>query len=115
MPNDHNHDPFSPDAAVRVEPTNEGYGASTSGSGNEVSPPAPSPASAGESEPVKETFPAGTAVPTAEGSDVPEGTVKEVLAWVGDDKDKAQRALDAENATGDPRKSLVAELEERLA
>jgi hypothetical protein len=32
---------------------------------------------------------------------VPSGTTKEVTDWVGDDKDRAQRALDAEEAKGD--------------
>lgn len=46
---------------------------------------------------------------------VPEGTVKEVLEWVGEDKDRAQAALDAENATDEPRKSLIKELGEVLS
>lgn len=43
---------------------------------------------------------------------VPKGTSSELLAWVGGDKERAQRALDAENATSKPRKGLVEELEE---
>ena len=43
---------------------------------------------------------------------VPQGTVPEVLTWVGDDKDRAQKALDAENADDKPRKGLVKSLEE---
>lgn len=39
------------------------------------------------------------------------GNIAEVLAWVGDDKDKAQRALDSENAKSDARSTLVADLE----
>jgi hypothetical protein len=46
---------------------------------------------------------------------VPKGTTSELLSWVGDDKERAQRALDAENATDKPRKGLVEELEEILA
>lgn len=45
---------------------------------------------------------------------VPEGSIKVILAWVGDDKAKAQRALDAENAAEDPRTTLVKNLTEIL-
>jgi hypothetical protein len=45
---------------------------------------------------------------------VPEGSIKEVLAWVGSDTDKAKRALDAENSSDDPRKTLVKSLTELL-
>ncbi len=44
-----------------------------------------------------------------------DGTVDEVLESVGDDKAKAQAALDAENAKDKPRKTLVEELEGILA
>ena len=37
----------------------------------------------------------------------PEGTVDEVMEWVGDDPDKAQQALDAENESDAPRSTLV--------
>ena len=49
-----------------------------------------------------------------EGSDddVPEGTVRKVTEWVGDDKDRAQRALEEEQAKENPRKSLIEKLEE---
>jgi hypothetical protein len=50
----------------------------------------------------------GPAVETA-----PKGTAKEVLAWVGDDPQRARTALEAEQA-GRQRSSLIAELE-RLA
>ena len=43
---------------------------------------------------------------------VPEGTVKEILAWVGDNKDRAILALEAENVKESPRKGLVSSLEE---
>jgi hypothetical protein len=42
--------------------------------------------------------------------EVPDGTVDEVKEWVGDDPDRAQQALDAENAKASPRSSLVAHL-----
>lgn len=48
--------------------------------------------------------------PVTEEQGVPEGSIKEVLAWVGDDATKAQAALDAENA-GDTRTTLVSKLE----
>lgn len=46
---------------------------------------------------------------------VPQGTVPEVMTWVGDDKERAQKALDAEQANERPRKGLVSSLEELLA
>jgi len=43
-------------------------------------------------------------------SDVPQGSVDEVLAWVGDDRDRASRALEAERS-GQQRTTLIAKLE----
>jgi hypothetical protein len=43
--------------------------------------------------------------------EVPEGSIKEVLAWVGEDVDKAKAALEAEEA-GENRKTLVTKLKE---
>lgn len=43
--------------------------------------------------------------------EVPEGTIKEVLDWVGEDADKAVEALTAEEA-GERRKTLIKSLEE---
>lgn len=49
------------------------------------------------------------------GSDeVPEGSVAQVLAWVGDDSDRARRALEAEQERPTPRQTLVAQLNERI-
>ena len=45
---------------------------------------------------------------------VPEGSVDEVLEWVGNDKTKALAALDAENAKSNPRKTAIEELENLL-
>lgn len=42
--------------------------------------------------------------------EVPEGSVKSVLAWVGTDADRANAALDAERS-GDKRSSLIQKLE----
>jgi hypothetical protein len=41
---------------------------------------------------------------------VPDGTVQDVLDWVGDDPGRAQEALDAEQA-GQARSTLIARLE----
>lgn len=49
----------------------------------------------------------------ADGSDVPDGTIGEVLEWVGDDSERAQRALDVER-TGQNRSSLVSQLEAKV-
>jgi hypothetical protein len=56
--------------------------------------------------------------PVAEGSaesgsgdQVPDGTIAEVLDWVGDDSDRAVAALEAEEARDQPRSTLVAALE----
>mgnify|MGYP003617071901 CR=1 FL=1 len=46
---------------------------------------------------------------------VPDGTAKEVMDWVGDDEDRAQQALDAEEAKGeDGRKGLKRDLSAKL-
>jgi hypothetical protein len=47
-----------------------------------------------------------------EDPDVPDGTVNEVLDWVGDDHERAQRALQVERS-GQNRQTLVTELEKR--
>lgn len=46
-------------------------------------------------------------------SEVPEGTINEVMEWVGEDQDRAQTALDAE-LTDKGRKTLIDRLEEVL-
>lgn len=46
--------------------------------------------------------------PGGDGGEVPNGTVADVMAWVGDDPDRARRALDAENAKGDKARSTLA-------
>lgn len=45
---------------------------------------------------------------------VPKGTSSELIAWVGDDKVRAQQLLDAELETSKPRKGLVDDLNELL-
>jgi hypothetical protein len=42
--------------------------------------------------------------------EAPDGTIEEVKAWVGDDHDRAQRALEAERA-GQSRTTLITYLE----
>jgi hypothetical protein len=49
-----------------------------------------------------------------ESNEVPTGTTVEILNWVGDDRDRARRALDAENENKAPRKTLVPQLEALL-
>jgi hypothetical protein len=44
----------------------------------------------------------------------PSGTIPEIKKWVGDDTERAQRALDAENANEKPRATLVEYLEGKL-
>lgn len=56
---------------------------------------------AGEWTPEPDTRPAG------DGGEVPGGTVADVMAWVGDDPDRARRALDAEAAKGDKARSTL--------
>jgi hypothetical protein len=46
--------------------------------------------------------------------DVPSGNIDQVLEWVGDDADRAKRALDAEEVSEKPRVSLMDSLETML-
>jgi hypothetical protein len=48
---------------------------------------------------------------TADSDEVPSGSVAVVLGWVGDDPERAARALDVEEAADKPRKTLLAALE----
>lgn len=50
----------------------------------------------------------------AEANKTPQGTTKEILEWVGNDLERAQRALDQENADEKPRKTVVKALEDLL-
>lgn len=68
--------------------------------------------------PVRQTAPEPTTKPVVDPANpdaVPTGTAPEILTWVGDDKEKAQKALDVEKADEKPRKGLVSELEKLLA
>lgn len=46
-----------------------------------------------------------------EANRTPRGLTKEILAWVGDDKERAQRALDQEKADEKPRVTVIKALE----
>lgn len=50
----------------------------------------------------------------ADPNEVPSGTVPEILTWVGNDTERAQRALDTERAHEKPRKGLVNALVELI-
>jgi hypothetical protein len=45
---------------------------------------------------------------------VPEGTAAEVMQWVGDDPDRAQKALDAEGKAEQPRVTLSNDLQKLI-
>lgn len=45
------------------------------------------------------------------GDAVPEGTAADVLAWVGDDPDRARQATEAEQGREKPRTSLITRLD----
>lgn len=70
---------------------------------------APTPPQSGSPKP-QEAAPAALASPET----VPDGTVEAVLAWVGYDSSRAKAAIAAEYDRGKPRKTLLAELSERI-
>ncbi|MGH3369604.1 MAG: hypothetical protein ACRDPR_06355 [Nocardioidaceae bacterium] len=94
---------------VEVEETADGHVVTTHDGVRTVFP-APVPAVAAPevpaSEPVREQEPAG--------GEVPDGSAKDVLAWVGDDSDRALQALVREQEKDAPRKVLVRDLEKLL-
>lgn len=47
------------------------------------------------------------------GDEVPDGSAETVLAWVGDDEDRARRALEVEQDREKPRSGLVATLQKK--
>ncbi len=65
----------------------------------------------GEGGPVVVTTQTGVTEPEPE--PVKEGSVAEVMTWVGDDSDRAKRALAKEKAATQPRSSLVTLLEKK--
>lgn len=53
--------------------------------------------------------------PDDDPEDVPAGTVPEILSWVGDDVERAKKALDVETSgDGKPRKGLVSQLKDLI-
>jgi hypothetical protein len=68
--------------------------------------PAETPTEAGP--PVEATEP--TPPPAGSADGVPDGTAGDVLAWVGDNPQRARQALDAEQQRDKPRKGVVARL-----
>ena len=80
-------------------------------------PKAPKPAPQPESKPAPAPAPAesneGGDSPAVEAPEqVPDAATPAVLAWVGDDKNRAQQALDKEQQSENPRKGLTNELNE---
>ncbi len=49
-----------------------------------------------------------------EADPVVDGTIKEVMAWVGEDSTRAERALEAEEAKKSPRATLIKNLKALL-
>ena len=52
------------------------------------------------------------ATPTPARDEIPSGTIGQLIAWVGEDKDRARKVLAQESTEDKPRKSLTAQLEE---
>ena len=72
-------------------------------------------ASESQSEPDQVTAQDSASTEQSAESSVPTGSVREIMDWVGDDKDRAQSALDQENSKDDSRVSLVRQLEAKIA
>lgn len=49
-----------------------------------------------------------------DGDGVPNGSVSEVMAWVGDDSGRARQALESEQKRSQPRSSLITQLNDRI-
>lgn len=64
-----------------------------------------------DTAPVAPAIPATPTGATPDPNAVPDGSATDVLTWVGEDKDRAARALAIENAKDKPRSTLVASLE----
>lgn len=106
------HDPYSADASV---PQEDVAGANVSEDLKDAIHEAEQHTPNGGIDEPGQTVPA---TPVTEeqaaksSSGVPQGTSKEVIDWVGDDKNRAEVALAEEKASGQPRKGLVRDLEE---
>lgn len=68
------------------------------------------PAGASVAQAVPDDDPDGPGVDT-DGDGVPEGSARQILAWVDGDRDRAAQALAAEQGREAPRSTLVAALE----
>lgn len=102
----------TPDFSNAGDNADEPLAADEDGSNDRVGDEAPTPGD-GESGAVEENTVAGEE--KGDDSEVPSGTAKEVLDWVGDDEDRARKALDAEEAKGeDARKGLTRDLQAKL-
>lgn len=66
--------------------------------------------SARKTEPEPTTQP----VVTGDPEDVPTGTVPEIMTWVGEDPERAQKAFDKEVEDEKPRRGLVSQLQELI-
>lgn len=100
----YSQDPYAAEASVTLQ---------------ESPTPSEAVAAAGEAEkhtadgfPEKPESTKPPANPPTTDSGVPKGTSKEILAWVGDDKARADAALAAEKQSDQPRKRLMFELED---
>lgn len=89
----HNHDPFSPKAAVKLQDPS-------------------APASKGKPSDTVMQSPPPDKNPVKTDAGVPKGTTNEITEWVGDDRNKAKQALEAEEKSGEPRRGLVKKLQE---
>jgi hypothetical protein len=76
---------------------------------------APAPAAGADgpadADPTAEAASDTPAASEADAESVPDGTAEDVLAWVGDDSDRAVAALEAEEKRDKPRGTLIAKLE----
>lgn len=101
------HDPFHPSSGAKPPQDDAPASAVQAGAETQGTKPADNPPAQGNAT--------GPAPETAAGEAVPAGTSKEVLAWVGSDKDRARAALTVEQESDEPRKGLTRELEELLS
>lgn len=72
--------------------------------------PVEAPKEAETTENLKTESESVTEAPKDSTGDVPEGSIKDVIKWVGDDVDRAKKALAVEKK-GDKRSTLIAKLE----
>lgn len=97
------HDPYAADSAVKLDSS------ASAEAPVSVTPPAATPG-----EPAVESTQPEPAPVEAPKVEIPKGTTKELLAWVGDDHARAVLILESERASDEPRKGLMRALEELL-